>query len=379
MRVAIVGGGIIGCLTAMKLKQQGADPVILERGRTGAESSWAGAGILCPIQPWLYPDAFTHLVQASLDLFPDLQDYLLTETGISMQWHRSGMIIPFFEDDAFDHESMATAWAKRFNWQSKPLSTDESLRQETCLNKQGLRSSLYWPQVAQLRNPRLIKAVRCILDKLNVPTWENCSVDGLNFRKNGHVAGVTIGGESMEADAVLLACGSWSGSFGKQAGIDIPVRPIKGQIVLLKGNNMNIQHIIKHESMYLVPRLDGRVLVGASMENIGFKRGNTVAEVHRLLDAVIRITPGAKDLEIEQQWMGFRPGSPDGMPFLGPVDHKPGLWLATGHYRNGVALAPITADIIARQILGESVNDIDLQPFDANRVVKNQDGVGYPQ
>jgi len=377
MRVAIVGGGINGCLTAMFLKQRGAEPVILERGRTGMEASWAGAGILCPIHPWLYPDAFSHLVQASLAMYPDLQDYLLTETGISMQWHRSGMMIPFFDDDKHNHEQMATQWAERFGWPSEQLGADECRNHEPCLSAEGLRSGLYWKDVAQLRNPRLLKAVRAMLDKMNVPVWEGCSVDGL-IEDGGRVCGVNIGQETMAADAVVLACGSWSGTFGKQIGVNIPVRPVKGQIVLLKGNNMDVRHIVKHESMYLVPRLDGRVLVGASMEDNGFTRGNTVRVVHQLLEAVMRITPGIADLEIEQQWMGFRPGSPDGMPFIGSVEHKPGLWVATGHYRNGVALAPVTAEIITRQILGEAPLAIDIESFEVCRNIENIEGVGYP-
>jgi glycine oxidase len=361
----------------MYLKQRGAEPVILERGRTGMEASWAGAGILCPIQPWLYPDAFSHLVQASLAMYPDLQDYLLTETGISMQWHRSGMMIPFFDDDQHNHEQMATQWAARFGWPSEQVNANDCLDYEPCLSSEGLRSGLYWKDVAQLRNPRLLKAVRTMLDKMNVPVWEGCSVDGL-IEEHGRICGVNIGQESMAADAVLLACGSWSGTFGKQIGLNIPVRPVKGQIVLLKGNNMNVRHIVKHESMYLVPRLDGRVLVGASMEDNGFTRGNTVRVVQQLLAAVMRITPGIADLEIEQQWMGFRPGSPDGMPFIGSVEHKPGLWVATGHYRNGVALAPVTAEIITRQILGEEPLAIDIEPFEVCRTIENIEAVGYP-
>ncbi len=377
MRVAIIGGGINGCLTAMYLKQRGADPIILERGRAGMEASWAGAGILCPIQPWLYPDAFSHLIQASLAMYPALQDFLLTETGVSMQWHRSGMIIPFFDDDINHAEQPASHWAKRFSWPSEILSAEQCLRHEPCMRSDGLRSALYWPEVSQLRNPRLLKAVRAMLDKMNVPIWEGCNVEGLT-QHDGRISGVCFADETLKADAVLLAGGSWSGTFAKQIGLTLPVRPVKGQIILLSGNKMDVRHMIKHESVYLVPRLDGRVLVGASMENNGFKRGNTVNGVYQLLKSLMHIAPGLAELEIERQWMGFRPGSPDGLPFIGPVEQKPGLWVATGHYRNGVALAPITADIITRQILGEAIDDIDLQPYRVNRIIKDCTFVGYP-
>lgn len=377
MRVAIVGGGIIGCLTALFLKQRGADPVILERGRTGMEASWAGAGILCPIQPWLYPDAFTHLIQASLDMYPALQDFLLAESGISMQWHRSGMLIPFFEDDQSDHEQAAFRWSERFAWPAERLSPAACQQHEPCLAEQGLRSACYWPDVAQLRNPRLLKAVRATLEKYHVPIQEDCNVDGL-LRQGRQVCGVTMGQQRLETDAVLLACGSWSGTFARQSGFALPVRPVKGQIVLLKGNQTHIHHIIKHERVYLVPRLDGRVLVGASMEDDGFRRGNTVSGVHSLLDALMRVTPGLADLEIEQQWMGFRPGSPDGMPFMGPVEQYPGLWVATGHYRNGVALAPVTAEIMTHMILQQGDMPVDVAPFAVDRNIHASHATGYP-
>ncbi len=377
MRVAIIGGGIIGCLTALFLKQRGADPVILERGRTGMEASWAGAGILCPIQPWLYPDAFTHLVQASLKMYPALQDFLLTETGISMQWYRSGMLIPFFEEDQSDHEQAAFRWSQRFAWSAERLSPVACRQHEPCLTEQGLRSACYWPDVAQLRNPRLLKAVRAVLETYKVSIREDCNVDGL-LRRGEQVCGVTMGQQRLEADAVLLACGSWSGLFARRIGFSLPVRPVKGQIVLLKGNQMHIHHIIKHDRVYLVPRLDGRVLVGASMEDNGFRRGNTVSGVHALLDALMRIAPGLADLEIEQQWMGFRPGSPDGMPFIGPVEQYPGLWVATGHYRNGVALAPITAEIVTRMMLQQGDMPVDVTPFAVDRNIRVNHITGYP-
>ncbi len=378
MRVAIVGGGINGCLTAMFLKQRGADPIVLERGRAGMEASWAGAGILCPIQPWLYPDAFTRLIQASLDMYPALQESLLTETGISMQWHRSGMLIPFFSNDDLAQEQQAIAWAKRFGWPSEQWSAEDCARHEPALATDGLHSALYWPDVAQLRNPRLLKAVRAVLKKRHVPIWEGCEVEGLH-REQGQVRGVTIGHQVLHADAVLLACGSWSGAFGRQIGLEIPVRPVKGQIVLLKGNRMDIRHIVKHARVYLVPRLDDRVLVGASMEDTGFQRGNTVRGVYDLLHALMHIAPGLADLEIESQWMGFRPGSPDGMPFLGPAPEHPGLWVATGHYRNGVALAPITAELLSRMILGEEALPLDIAPFAVDRPLRNDRMVGYPR
>jgi glycine oxidase len=359
--VAIIGGGIIGCLTALRLAERGARVAVLERGETGRESSWAGAGILCPIQPWLYPDAFTHLVEASLKLYPELMHRLETQTGISPQYRRSGLLVPFFDDDVVSHREPALAWSRRFGWRVEELDARQARESEPALAG-DVRGALLWPEVAQVRNPRLLRAAREAIRKLGVTVRERAEAAEI-VEREGCVRGVRlINGETIAADAVLLAAGSWSAEIASRAGVRLPVAPVKGQIVLLHCKPGRVRHIIKHDRAYFVPRSDGRTLVGASMEFVGFRRGNTVGAVHALLDGVMRLTPGLADEVIERQWMGFRPGTPDGLPLLGPVRAKPGLWVATGHYRNGVALAPVTAEYISAWIMGDKP-PMEMGPF----------------
>ncbi|MDX8387429.1 MAG: glycine oxidase ThiO [Ghiorsea sp.] len=377
MKVIVIGAGIVGLLTACRLKQQGVDVVVLEKGQAGQESSWAGAGILCPIHPWLYPDAFSVLINASLDSYPALQHELVSETGISIQRIQSGLLIPCFEQDTVDHQEDAIAWSEKFGWSVERLNTAQAVEIEPTLSA-SISEALVWPKVAQLRNPELLKAVRIYLDKLGVKVYENSEVQSLLEDGEGTVIGVkTIHGQTFESDAVLLAAGSWSNGLAEQSGFELPVHPVKGQIVLLKTEPDTLKHIVKHDDAYFVPRQDGRVLVGASMENVGFECGNTVSIMHDLLGATLKLVPGLKDAEIEQQWMGFRPGSPDGLPFLGPVTSKPGLWVATGHYRNGVALAPITADVMANWMLGIKPS-LDMEPFLPERKIQDSNILGYP-
>jgi glycine oxidase len=375
-RVAIIGGSIIGCLTAWRLAQRGAEPIIVERGRIGHESSWAGAGILCPIQPWLYPDAFTRLIEASLALYPDLQNELQSHTGISPQWLKSGLIVPFFPDDAVNHRQVAIDWSNRFGWRVEQLDARQAKEAEPAL-ADDVQSALLWPDVGQVRNPRLLKALRALLQSEGVEIRGQTEVEGL-IEKAGRVCGVHFTDESiLEADAVLLAAGGWSGVLGEQFGISLPVKPVKGQIILLKSQPGRLTHIVKHDRAYFVPRQDGRILVGASMESVGFKRGNTVVEMHGLLNGLLRLTPQLAHEQIEHQWMGFRPGTPDGLPFLGPIHEKPGLWVASGHYRNGVALAPITAEIMSGWMLGKQP-DMDMTCFLPNRSVQPSSVLGFP-
>lgn len=376
MHVAVVGGGIIGCLTACYLKQLGVDVTLLERGETGRESSWAGAGILCPIHPWLYPNAFTHLIDASLAIYPDFQADIEAKTGISIEWKKSGLLIPFFDDDKVDHWQAAIDWSNRFGWKVEQLNTTETLEHEPSLSSQT-RKSLLWPEVGQLRNPRLLKAVRVWMGQLGVETVEYAEVTGL-LKRGDATTGVTCtDGRKVEADQVLLAGGSWCGELAGKMGFELPVEPVKGQIVLLKGEPGLMHSIVKHDDAYFVPRADGRILVGASMEYVGFERGTTDKVIGSLMASMSRIAPGLKACEVEEQWMGFRPGSPDGMPFLGPVASIPGLWVASGHYRNGVALAPITANLMSMWIAGIKPA-MDLSTFAVDRPVVQSPKVGFP-
>ena len=376
MHVVVVGGGIIGCLTACYLKRLGIDVTVVERGETGRESSWAGAGILCPIHPWLYPDAFTHLIDKSLAMYPDLQADIEAKTGVSIEWEKSGLLIPFFSDDRIDHWQAAIEWSNRFGWSVEELGSSDSLKHEPVLSSR-VQKALLWPEVGQLRNPRLLRAVRALMEQLNITVVEHAEVISL-LKSGERVSGVACAdGQRVEADQVLLASGSWCGELAAQMGFELPVQPVKGQIVLLKGEPGLMHSIVKHDDVYFVPRVDGRILVGASMEYVGFEPGNTDAVIERLMKSMCKIAPGLKDLEVEQKWMGFRPGSPDGMPFLGPVESIPGLWIASGHYRNGVALAPITAEIMSRWIAGDSP-DMDMSDFAVGREMVCSDTVGYP-
>ncbi len=376
-RVAVIGGGVVGCLTALYLHELGAKPIVLEKGMTGQQSSWAGAGILCPIHPWLYPDSFTHLIDRSLAMYPAMNEMLLDKTGLSMQWHKSGLLIPLFEDDRIHHREEALAWSRRFTWKVEELDAAQTQAHEKTISEQ-VSGSLLWPEVGQIRNPRLLAAVKKALELCHIPVREHAEVVALGEDSQGDINAVILAnGEVVPADAALLAAGSWSGELAKQIGLELPVEPVKGQIVLLKDEPGKINHIIKHDDVYMVPRSDGHILVGASMERVGFEEGTTEKVIDSLLDATYRITPGLKSAKVVNQWMGFRPGSPDGMPYLGPVEGRQGLWVASGHYRNGVALAPGTADLMSRWIMGEKPA-MDLADFRVDRPVVELSKIGLP-
>ena len=215
------------------------------------------------------------------------------------------------------------------------------------------------------------------MQKLGIHYHEGLDVDAV-LQRAGKVSGIHCrNGFELEADAVLLAGGSWSGELAASIGFELPVQPVKGQIVLVKSEPGHLRHIIKHDDAYFVPRADGRILVGASMEFVGFERGTTEETLQQLMAALQRMVPGIADAPVEHAWMGFRPGSPDGLPFIGPVPQLPGLWVASGHYRNGVALAPITAEVLS-QWLVQGEPDFDMSAFAVDRKVKSSAKLGFP-
>jgi glycine oxidase len=257
-RVAVIGGGIIGCLTALYLQRLGARPFILERGQIGQESSWAGAGILCPIHPWLYPDSFNRLVDYSLALYPKLSEQLQADTGLSIQWRKCGLMIPIFADDRRQHTQQALAWSQRFGWKVEHLDGSAARSAESVLAA-DVSEALLWPHVGQVRNPRLLQAVRRALDLSGVQIHEQAEVTGLLEGANSHISGVRLAnGQQFEADAVLLAAGSWSGELAAQMDLDLSVEPVKGQIVLLRDRPGKMCAVIQHDDAYFVPRSDGR-------------------------------------------------------------------------------------------------------------------------
>ncbi len=374
--VLIVGGGIIGTLTALVLARRGVRVAVIERGTPMREASWAGAGILSPIYPWKYPDALSHLVNHSLRLYPELVAELRELSGVDPQHRVCGLIVPVYSAAEWEELAGAQPWSERFGWKVERLDGDAARRREPCLSERVV-GAMDWPDAGQIRNPRLARAARAGADARGVTFHTDCEVTDLAFHGAGGVTVETTGGR-FQGDKVLLAAGSWSGELAKKIGFDMPVRPVKGQILLLKSKPGTLRRIVKHAAAYLVPRQDGHILVGATMEMAGFDRRTTLSAMHFLSGALLEMAPALADAEVERHWMGFRPGTPDGMPYLGPVPGRDNLFVAAGHYRNGVVLAPATADVMACQLTGE-VPEIDLSAFAVGRTLPDDDALGFPQ
>ena len=374
MRVAVIGGGVIGLSIAWRLGQLGAAVSLFEAGICGREASWAAAGMLAaqietePTEEGLLP-----LARDSQRLWPDFAAELEGATGLPVGYRTEGtMMVALTRDDAeklrFTHDlhrrmDLPIAW----------LSSAEVLAREPHLNPR-LSGGVFSPLDGQVDNrlvaAALVKACRAVGCSIN----ENSRVDGIDVA-NGRVAGLRLQGNGEgdalryhAADIVVMAAGAWSrGIQGLPTRRRLPVRPVKGQMLALRmdASSPLLRHVVWAPNCYLVPRLDGRLIVGATTEERGFDRSQTAGGTLAVLDGAWRALPAIEELPIDEMWCGFRPGSRDDLPILGTTDID-GLILATGHHRNGILLTPITAKTIAETIMTGTAPDL-IKPFSLAR------------
>ncbi len=351
----VVGGGIIGLLSARELAAAGARVRLVEMAGVGRASSWAGGGILSPLYPWRYPDAVTELARWSQGGYEDLAVRLRDEGGVDPEWTRSGMLMVDTSDRATGED-----WAGRFGYRLDELAGEALRRCEPAL-RVGDGTALWMPEVAQVRNPRLVQAARNSLLRQGVVIEEESEVTEL-LARGGRIAGVRTARGEIGADVVVVAAGAWSGRLLAGLGIVPDIRPVRGQMLLFKGAPGVVSRIILGPRHYVIPRRDGRVLVGSTMEEVGFDAGTTEAARDELLEAAFRLVPALRSFGRERHWAGLRPGSPSGVPYIGKHPQVAGLFINSGHFRNGVVMAPASARLLADSVLGR-VPILDPAPY----------------
>jgi glycine oxidase len=344
--VVVVGGGAIGLLTSLLLARTGITVMLIESSGVGRESSWAGGGIVSPLYPWRYSAAVTALAHWSQDFYPGFAQQLLEDTGIDPEVHVTGL---YWLD--LDDEAEALAWAAG---ERRPLfSVDiaEAYRDVPVLGG-GFGRAIHMPGVANVRNPRLVKALRAALAAMpNVELREHCPVTGF-IQEDGQIRGVTMADGEVRAERVVLAAGAWSGELLKTLGLALPVEPVKGQMILYKCAEDFLPSMVLAKGRYAIPRRDGHILIGSTLEYAGFDKTPTDNALESLKASAEELLPALKDAEVVGHWAGLRPGSPEGIPFIGELPTHPGLWLNCGHFRNGLVLAPASCQLLADLMLG---------------------------
>lgn len=361
--VIIIGGGVIGLSLACELAGAGVSVAVLEQGQIGQEASWAGAGILPPGNPARAQSAAAVLRAASHVLWPELTALLRQETGIDNGFRRCGGLevrcggSPSALDDEVD------AW-RREGVAVEPLFDQRCWQREQELSP-TVTSAYRLPEMAQVRNPRHLKALVNLAVKRGVsliPGTAVCAFDRIGEK----IAALRTLNGRFAAGQFVVASGAWSGRLLEEAGCLAAVRPLRGQIVLLTMPSSPLSHVINVGPRYLVPRGDGRVLVGATEEVAGFNKQTTASGVGGLMDFACGLVPVLAQATFERAWSGLRPQSADGLPYLGRCPQADNLFVATGHFRSGLQLSPITARVMAQLILGREPA-LPLAPYSVER------------
>lgn len=349
----VMGGGVVGMLTARELAIQGEQVMLIDSHQPGTACSWAGGGILSPLFPWQVPDELQPLVTLSQSLYPDLVACLIEETGIDPEYVMSGLLI-------LDRESQARV----FSWSTRQGITCHKITMRDphnkglgCLVSPDFDSGIYLPGVAQVRNPRLIKALLQSLEQWEVRVIPNEKVRKINtshdkFRSVETDAGI------YQAEKAVVACGAWSSLLLPE----IMVYPVKGQMLCLYDKAQSINHIVLHQDTYVIPRLDGHVLIGSTLEETGFNNNITQRARMDLYKKVVEIIPSIKQFQFIKQWAGLRPAIKNNIPLIGAYSPVEGLYLNTGHYRNGLLLAAGSARILSEIMLSKSLT-LAIDPF----------------
>ncbi|MEG0860519.1 MAG: glycine oxidase ThiO [Pseudomonas sp.] len=355
-QVVIVGGGVIGLLTAFNLAAEVEQVVLCDRGELGQESSWAGGGIVSPLYPWRYSPAVTALAHWSQDFYPQLGERLFASTGVDPEVHTTGLYWLDLEDEA-----EALAWAER---EGRPLSAvDISAAYDAVpVLGAGFRRAIYMSGVANVRNPRLVKSLKAALQALpNVSIREHCEITGFRHEA-GRITGVETADGPIAGERVVLTAGAWSGDLLRPLGLELPVEPVKGQMILFKCAEDFLPSMVLAKGRYAIPRRDGHILVGSTLEHAGYDKTPTAEALESLKASAIELLPALAEATPVGHWAGLRPGSPEGIPFIGEVPGWEGLWLNCGHYRNGLVLAPASCQLFADLLLGREPI-IDPRPY----------------
>lgn len=348
--VLIVGGGIIGGAMALELAQRGLHVAVLDRQELMHEASWAAAGMLSPAPDCPAAIPLVSLARASLALYPNFVDAVQEASGVRTGFRAGGAVEGIFHGDAERELSTLVALHRGLGLACEPLSLEEARKMEPALGRDA-RAAAFLPDECSVEPRALTAAVLGAAASAGTALCPGVEVSSLVRQGNKCIGVKTSRGELFPAAQVVLAAGCWSSQISGAAPF-APTLPVRGQMAALKNFGAPIRHVLRSEHGYMVPRgMDSpqTVVVGSTLENAGYEKRVTSGGIEKILTAANELVPQLAKAEIVETWCGLRPGTPDQLPILGPAEVG-GLVFATGHYRNGILLAPITAKLIGEWI-----------------------------
>jgi glycine oxidase len=357
--ILIIGGGISGLLTARELVLAGKTVTLVDRGAPGQESSWAGGGILLPIYPWRQAEAISRLVLASLDIYPLLNQTLLETTGIDPELQVCGMLICQNPDI-----EAAEDWCQQHQIPHSHPSL-ELLQELQC----SFKNPLWLPDIAQIRNPRLLKSLLNFLKQQGVRFLEHADIKHIEIQKNA-IQTLKINDTTLTAEQFVLCAGAWSQKFMNhwlpESSIKLDIQPVRGQMLVFDAQPDTLSHMILCGDHYLIPRRDGKILAGSTVEHVGFEKVTTEQARNELYSFATQVLPKLSHYLVSEHWAGLRPGTPQGIPYIGFHPDIHNLSINAGHFRNGLIMGPASAQLLADLILNRSPK-LDASPYRLTR------------
>jgi glycine oxidase len=359
---AIAGGGVIGGAIAMELARAGLKVAVFDRQQPGLEASWASAGILSPApeNPGMIP--MVQMGKASVSLYPEFVAQVEEISGQSAGFRPKGTLEALFSHDTKAELSTIIAVHHGLGLKAEPLRAADARELEPALSEE-VEAAVLRPEEASIDSRALTAAVFEAAKRSGAEIFSGNGAKAI-WREGNCCKGLVLQNERVEAKWTVIAAGCFSAAIEGIAPY-APVRPAKGQMAALRADDLKIERVLWSEKIYLVPRNDGRILAGATVEHAGFDKRVTAGGIEKILSAAIELAPGLKNARIEETWAGLRPDSPDHMPIVGPTDID-GLVMATGHFRSGILLTPITARLMREWIMEQRVS-VDWDRFSPMR------------
>ncbi len=363
--VVIIGGGVIGLAVARALVLKGArDVMVIERAGFGAESSSAAAGMLAPQAEADCADEFFQLCCRSRDMYPAFAESLREESGIDIELDTTGTLYVAFDDHDVNEMAQRYEWQSRAGLAIETMGAAEAKLLEPSISE-NVRAALRFPLDAQVENRRLVSALVTANEMLGVHLVPGTTALAIKLSgsQKGRVSGVETSGGFVTTENVVIAGGAWTSQLEISRGDsserqtsdrvfqNLRIEPVRGQMLCLEANPKVCSHVIYSPRGYIVPRRDGRLLAGSTTENAGFDKRVTAEGTRAILAAAMEIVPRIGSMALAGSWAGLRPRASDNLPVLGPCAEIDGVFYATGHYRNGILLAPVTGELIAEAIV----------------------------
>lgn len=338
----VIGAGVAGLSIACEMMRRGRQVMVIDRGPAGAESTWAGGGILAPLLPWDYPETVTSLAVSAMQAWADWVDGIEIHSGLQTEYRKCGMLAL-----SVAKPGRALSWCK-----AKGVSASLS---------QSSDEAIWLPEIAQVRNPRLVKALRTAFLTAGGHLYESPGDFSLLPRAR-RVQSVQIKNESHAVEQLVLATGAWAGL--PLLGMNpVPnIRPIRGQMLLYTLAPGTLNTILYRQGLYIIPRQDGHVLVGSTLEDVGFDKTTDVETARHLHRAAAEMLPALANSTPLKHWAGLRPGSPDNIPVIGRHPDFDNVFVNVGHYRYGLTMAPAAAELLA-DLMEDKTPTLDPAPY----------------